>query len=49
MKTALLVLKSTLESDGIALSQIAAQAGIPIENVRRHMASYAEQGLIPLD
>jgi DNA-binding MarR family transcriptional regulator len=44
IKTALLIEKATKEGRGISLSEIARETDAPLENVRRHMAKYVEQG-----
>lgn len=44
IKTALLIEKASEDGRGISLSEIARKTDAPLENVRRHMAKYVEQG-----
>lgn len=46
IKTALLIQKATATGQGITLSELARQTNTPLENVRRHIAKYAEQGYL---
>jgi DNA-binding transcriptional ArsR family regulator len=44
--TALLVLKRSLEGEGISISEVSRVTGAPLENVRRHFGKYVEQGYL---
>ncbi len=44
--TALLVLRQSLRGEGISISEVSREAGIPLENVRRHFGIYTSQGIL---
>ena len=44
--TALLVLRQSLNGDGISISDVSRKAEIPLENVRRHFGNYANEGIL---